>query len=152
MPSNVVTSNARNRRWLAILLGAVLLAGPLGVVRYAPVYLPPAAADEAPLPEGPQDVFGYATLANPLVRFFVVGRPVTSEPARLEGWRRVDRDLLPDPEAAVDGRLFTVGREGLARLDRFEETGARYERMRVLLADGREAWVYRLLPLPPDLP
>ncbi len=142
----------RGPRGVLLLAFVAVVVVALVVVRYAPFYLPPPAETALPLPDGAQAVFGYATLTNPLVRFVVVGRPVPSEPARLEGWRREGRDLVADPDAAVDGRLFTVDPAGLQRLDRFEETDLRYERFLVLLDDDREAWVYRLLPLPPELP
>ncbi len=155
MPFPPVPTRYRRRRWMIVpLVGLVMLLGAVGMVRYAPIYLPPLTEEAAPLPEedGPHHVFGYATLANPLVRLVVVGRPVPSAPARLEGWRREGRDMLPDADSMVDGRLFAVDRAGLYRLDRYEETGARYQRFRVVLEDGREAWVYRLLPLPPEMP
>ncbi|TVQ32782.1 MAG: gamma-glutamylcyclotransferase [Geminicoccaceae bacterium] len=137
------------RRWLVLVV--ILLAAPFLVLRYAPVHLPARSEAAPPVLAGPHDVFGYATLANPWVRFWVVGRLVPGEPATLEGWRREGRDLIPDAEGVTEGVVFTVAPAGLVRLDRFEETGTRYQRFRVILADGRDAWVYRLVPLAPPL-
>ncbi len=118
------------------------------VVRELPFFLPdlPAAAPE--VPEERQLVFGYATLANPLIRTLVTGRWQASSPATLESMERVGRNLFPVPAGEVEGRVFSVGPQELRRLDRFEETGLRYDRDLVRLADGREAWVYRMIPVP----
>lgn len=134
-------------RLLAALLAlACLLA--LGI-RLTPLHLPPLPEAAPVLPEGPQLVFGYATLANPLVRYAVVGRAVPSEPARLEGWQRSGRDLLLAPDGHVEGRVFSVSPEELRRLDRYEQAGPRYRRQALLLEDGRLAWVYTMLIAPP---
>lgn len=124
---------------------AVLGVGAAGMVSHAPVYLPALPAGAPPLPDEKTRVFGYATLADPLVRLVVVGRPVTSDAAGLPGWRRVGRDLAPDPEAVTQGRVFYVTPEGLRRLDRYEQTGFRYSRTKKMLDDGSPAWVYGLL-------
>ncbi len=128
------------------LLGLVLLvAVALAVIRFAPFYLP-TLPDAAPgAGAGPHAVFGYATLANPAVRFVVIGEPAPSRMGLLEGYRRAGRDLEADPDAAVAGRVFIVDGRGLERLDRYEQTGLRYDRRREELADGTAAWVYRLI-------
>ena len=133
----------RLARILAVV--AVLGGGAVGIVGHAPVYLPTLPVGAPPLPEGPTRVFGYATLADPLVRLVVVGRPVRSEGAALPDWRRVGRDLAPDPGAVTTGRVFEVSPEGLRRLDRYERAGYRYSRTKKTLADGTQAWVYGLL-------
>ena len=129
------------------LAGVGLAAGlTAGVVGFMPVYLPPLPDSAPPIPEGKALVFGYATLSNPVVRSVVVGRPVPSEAAALGGWTRMGRDLAAHPGAQVEGRVFAVSSAGLERLDRFEQTGLRYDRFLKTLDDGREAWVYRMLP------
>jgi hypothetical protein len=136
-------------RWMVAAFG-VVMAGLWGLVAYMPVYLPtvtPAMLGAQPAREsGPQDVFGYATLTHPLVRFLVIGRPVPAAPAKLEGFLRDGRDLRPDSDSVVAGQVFTVGPEGLLRLDRYERLGERYRRDLRTLTDGRKVWVYQLLP------
>ncbi|MGY6411020.1 MAG: gamma-glutamylcyclotransferase family protein [Alkalilacustris sp.] len=128
-----------------LIAAAALATGAVGVITQAPVYLPALPSGAPPIPEGKSRVFGYATLADPLVRLVVVGAPVRSEAAALPGWRRHGRDLLADPEAVTTGRVFTVDADGLRRLDRYEQAGYRYHRVKKTLADGSEAWVYGLI-------
>ena len=128
-----------------MIVAAALVTGAVGVIGHAPVYLPTLPSGAPPIPEGPSRVFGYATLADPLVRLVVVGGPVRSEPAVLPGWRRVGRDLVEDLEAVTEGRVFTVSPGGLRRLDRYEQAGYRYHRIKKVMADGSEAWVYGLI-------
>ena len=47
-----------------------------------------------------------------------------------------------DSNAHVQGELYWVDREHLARLDRFEGVPRLYERQSWPLRDGRAAWVY----------
>ncbi len=96
--------------------------------------------------EGPHKVFVYGTLRSGLVRWIVKGRAGESRSARLEGFRRSALDLEEAPGEHVEGEVITVSAEELARLDRYERLGIRYERVRLVLADGTEAWVYRRLP------
>ncbi len=127
------------------LILVVILVLALGMIWRAPVFLP-QLTDAAPsLPAGEQQVFGYATLAHPAVRSVVAGRWLPGEEAVLKGWERVGRHLRPDPEGRVEGIVFTVSPEGFRRLDRYEQAGVRYLRERKTLADGSEAWVYRLI-------
>ena len=128
-----------------LIVVAALGTGAVGVVSQAPVYLPTLPSGAPPVPEGESRVFGYATLADPLVRLVVVGGPVRSDSATLPGWRREGRDLVRDPEAVTDGRVFSVDAEGLRRLDRYEQAGYRYHRVKKTLDDGSEAWVYGLI-------
>ena len=128
-----------------LIVLAALATGAVGVIGHAPVYLPTLPSGAPPVPEGESRVFGYATLADPLVRLVVVGGPVRSQPAALPGWRREGRDLVEDPEAVTPGRVFSVAADGLRRLDRYEQAGYRYYRFKKTLADGSEAWVYGLI-------
>lgn len=127
-------------RRFALLLAVLVLAAL--TVRLAPPYLPAPAAFPPAVPDGPHLVFGYATLANPLVRYAVVGRAVPSEAAALSGWERQGRNLVVAPDARVRGRLFSVSPEELTRLDRYERAGDRYRRLPLALDDGQVAWVY----------
>ena len=130
----------RGARRFALLL-AVLVVAAL-TIRLAPLHLPPPTAFPPEVPEGPQLVFGYATLSNAFVRYAVVGRAVPSAAAGLSGWEREGRNLVVAPDGQVRGRLFSVSPDELARLDRYERAGERYRRLPLVLDDGRTAWVY----------
>ncbi|WP_372957723.1 gamma-glutamylcyclotransferase family protein [Marinobacter sp.] len=101
--------------------------------------------------DGSQDhkVFVFGTLQQPWIRYIVMGRAGESEPATLRGYRKEALDIRPEPGATVQGQLIRVSPDELARLDRYERLGIRYERVRMVLADGTLAWVYRLLPPEP---
>ncbi|WP_302142915.1 gamma-glutamylcyclotransferase family protein [Halomonas alkalicola] len=131
---------------LATLLGLPLaLAGWLWLTMLSPFtydrpdHLPPIEA-------GPHEVFVYGTLRSGLVRWIVTGRAGESRPAELRDFRRSALDLEEAPGERVEGEVITVSAEELARLDRYERLGLRYERVRLTLADGSDAWVYRRLP------
>lgn len=128
--------------WIVL---AVIILALWALITRAPIYLPRLDANAPPLPEGDSDVFGFATLTNPVVRFVVVGRPVPAEPAQLRGWQRDRRDIRDAPEMLLDGVRFRVSPQELQRLDRYERTGRKYRRDLMRLEDGRAAWVYRLI-------
>ncbi len=67
-------------------------------------------------------------------------------PAILEGYQRNGLDLSPEPDSNVEGLLLRVDADELARLDRYERLGIRYERVEVTLGNGTSAWVYLRLP------
>ena len=131
-------------RRIGLSLGLMLLVAAFLVLR-APVFLPALPGAAPDIPEGPQRVFGYATLSNALVRSVVAGTWLPGEPAALDGWERVGRHLREDPAAQVEGVVFTVWPDAFLRLDRYEQTGLRYIRDLKPLTDGTEAWVYRLI-------
>ncbi len=133
-----------SRTLIFLLPLLVVLAGWLLITR-APVYLPRLDPQAPPPPDGPSLVYGFATLTNPVVRFVVVGRHVPAEPAQLRGWQRHRRDLRDAPDMVLDGVVFEVTPEELIRLDRYEQTGRKYRRDKLVLEDGRMAWVYRLI-------
>lgn len=95
---------------------------------------------------GPHQVFVYGTLTYAPVRLVVMGTMGEPEPARLEGFERKGLDITPAPDAHIEGLRLTVTSAQLKRLDRYERLGVRYERVRLPLADGTTAWVYRRLP------
>lgn len=119
----------------------LLLVGYLWLTMLSPLtyerpdHLPPIA-------QGEHQVFVYGTLRYSLVRWWVYGRAGSPQAARLEGFRRSGLDLEPSAEDAVDGLLLRVDEHELARLDRYERLGIRYERVPKRLADGDIAWVY----------
>ncbi|QFU01639.1 AIG2-like family protein [Halomonas sp. THAF5a] len=101
-----------------------------------------------PIQEGPHRVFVYGTLTHAPIRWLVYGRAGEPRPAVLEGFRRRGLDLASCGECEVEGLRLSVTAEELARLDRYERLGIRYERVRLTLRDGTSAWVYRRLPEP----
>lgn len=140
-------NSMRPRRLLATtLIGTPLAAaGWLWLTMLSPyTYERPEHLD--PIGEGPHEVFVYGTLRVPPVRWIVIGGRVETRPAHLEDWRRNGLDLEPAPGERVPGEVLSVAADELARLDRYERLGIRYERVRLPLADGSEAWVYRRLP------
>lgn len=90
-------------------------------------------------------VFAYGTLTSPVVRIIVTWRLQETRPARLRGYRRDDRNIVPDARAVVEGIVFDVTPRELRRLDLYERVGERYERISVILKDGETAWAYRAL-------
>lgn len=90
-------------------------------------------------------VFVYGTLRRPWVRWLVMGRAGSSEPAELPGFSRERLDIKPVAGAVTEGEVITVTAEELRALDRYERLGVRYERVELTLQDGQSAWVYRLM-------
>ncbi len=124
-----------------VLLGLwLLLLSPYG-------YTPPA---EAPGwgSERIQPVFVYGTLRKPIVRRLVIGRAVGTREATLPGYRKERLNIVADPQAMTQGEVMDVQIDELARLDRYERLGVRYERLWLQLADDSHAWVYRRLAPP----
>lgn len=90
-----------------------------------------------------QELFVYGSLRYSLVRRLVFGGSGRPTAALLPGYRREGLDIVVDDRAEVPGLLLTVDQRQLAALDRYERVGRRYDRVRVELADGSQAWVYR---------
>ncbi|MGM0637727.1 MAG: gamma-glutamylcyclotransferase family protein [Pseudomonadota bacterium] len=133
------------------LLFATLLGLPLAVAGWLWLtLLSPFTYDRpdhlAPIEAGLHEVFVYGTLRFGLVRWLVTGRAGESRSATLEDFQRTALDLEEAPGERVKGEVITVSAAELARLDRYERLGIRYERVRLTLADGSAAWVYRRLP------
>ncbi|MBF8221607.1 gamma-glutamylcyclotransferase family protein [Halomonas sp. 328] len=133
------------RYLLTGLLGLPLLAaGYLWWTMLSPFgYSPPEALP--PIAEGEHRVFVYGTLRHAPLRWVIYGRAGDPQPAILPGYRREGLDITRDASASVEGLLLRVDAEELARLDRYERLGIRYERVERHLADGQPAWVYRRL-------
>lgn len=91
-------------------------------------------------------VFVYGTLRYLPIRWVVMGASGNPQPAFLEGFERQGLDLSANEDAKVAGLLLTVTAQQLARLDRYERLGVRYERVRQTLKDGQTVWVYVRLP------
>lgn len=72
----------------------------------------------------------------------------------LPGWRLVLRKFAliePDPASACPIGLWQVTEAHMASLDRYEGPHT-YERARLLLPDGDEAWIYHELAFRPGPP
>ncbi len=137
---------SRLRFFLLALFGLpVAIAGWLWLTMLSP-FTYDRPEDLAPITAGPHEVFVYGTLRLGLVRWIVMGRAGDSETAVLEGFRREGLDLTEAPGEQVEGEVIEVYAEELARLDRYERLGFRYERVRLELAEGHKVWVYRRLP------
>lgn len=107
--------------------------------------------DLADIEQRSHHVFVYGTLRYAPVRWIVMGGSGDPQAANLEGYQRNGLDLSPLPDSQVDGLRLRVTADQLARLDRYERLGIRYERVEKQLADGTRAWVYQRLPNPQGL-
>ncbi|HSP56831.1 MAG TPA: gamma-glutamylcyclotransferase family protein [Halomonas sp.] len=133
-------------KWLSGLLLSTCLAvaGWLWLTMLSPfMYDRPEHLES--VAEGPHRVFVYGTLRYAIVRWVVMGRAGETQPATLDGFQRDALDIVESPQGSVGGKIITVSADELSRLDRYERLGLRYERVRLDLTDGREAWVYRRL-------
>ncbi|GHC26694.1 gamma-glutamylcyclotransferase family protein [Aidingimonas halophila] len=133
------------RRWrylLAAIAGVpVCIALYLWLTLLSPfLYERPDSLDA--IEPGTHQVFVYGTLQYAPVRWLVYGRSGNPETVYLENFRRDGLDLEPVSGSRVEGLLLTVDEKELAKLDRYERLGIRYERQRLTLSDGSRAWVY----------
>jgi len=90
-------------------------------------------------------VFVYGTLTKPWVRWLVMGRAGESEPSALVGFRKDKLNIKTGPKMVTKGEVIKVNADELRALDRYERLGVRYERIELLLQDGKSVWVYRLV-------
>lgn len=157
-PSYVTDTKSYNERrpglvktvWfkrLVIVMGTGLLgvAGWLWLTMLSPWFYerPKGLAD---IEQRTHQVFVYGTLRYAPVRLVVMGSLGDPTSAVLEGYQRDGLDLSPQSESDVEGLLLRVNAAKLARLDRYERLGIRYERVQVTLRNGTTAWVYLRLP------
>jgi gamma-glutamylcyclotransferase (GGCT)/AIG2-like uncharacterized protein YtfP len=97
-----------------------------------------------------ETVFAYGTLKDPKVQMDVVGRKMEGTPDHLDGcikshFQHSDRKTYPiilcDINGpGVDGLVFSVSPEELAKMDEYEEDA--YRRVKVTLKSGTPAWAY----------
>jgi len=138
-------------RWLFVLMiTGIVLATVLGTGGFWYTFMSPYGyhpSEPAIIDEriSEQDVFVYGTLRYDWLRWIIMGTPIETREAVLEGYRRQDLDILPQPDARVQGDVLTVSPAALKALDRYERLGIRYTRESVKLADGDTAWVYKRL-------
>jgi gamma-glutamylcyclotransferase (GGCT)/AIG2-like uncharacterized protein YtfP len=95
-----------------------------------------------------EHLFVYGTLKDPEIQQHLVGRTIEGTPDRLSGYRSHFLlnypTALPDANGWVHGLILTVTPQELNRFDEYE--GTAYERVRVCLESGAEAWMYRGRP------
>lgn len=118
-----------------------------------------ASTDEQEREAATHAVFSFGTLRQESVQQTLYGGTVPTVPDALVGWRLTTvritdpaviaasgSDLHPgiersgDVDDRVDGGVLTLDDAALAATDRYESVG--YERTSVVLASGREAWIY----------
>lgn len=90
-------------------------------------------------------VFAYGTLTNPVIRWLIIHQNVQTESAQLRDYHRDGLDVHARKGAITEGIVFEVDAKALRKLDRYERVGERYERVKMSLADGSQAWVYQRL-------
>lgn len=96
-----------------------------------------------------EQLFVYGTLLDASVQQKVLGRVAAGQPDRLAGYKKykikLGRHVYPiiKPEAGglVEGAVLAVTPTELKRIDQYE--GQAYQRKKVTLASGRQAWVYQ---------
>lgn len=108
------------------------------------LYSPPD--DVQPVEQRTHQLFVYGTLRYEAIRWIVLGVSGKPKAAVLKGYQREGLNITPQPESQVEGLKLTVTHQELARIDRYERLGVRYERVEKQLADGSSAWVYVRLP------
>jgi len=114
------------------------------------------------MPSDPGELlFCYGTLQRADVQIAELGRELMGSTDQLHGFRAVRLPITDPQEAqrngapfylalvpgageAISGMVYTVSPEELELADRYEAED--YIRQRVLLASGREAWVYLAAP------
>ncbi|TVP51273.1 MAG: gamma-glutamylcyclotransferase [Halomonas sp.] len=126
-------------------LGLISVAGWLWLTMLSPWFYD--RPDDLPdIEQRSHQVFVYGTLRLAPVRLVVMGSFGAPEEAVLEGYQRSGLDLSQQPGSQVEGLRLRVDATELARLDRYERLGIRYERVKKTLTDGSNAWVYLRLP------
>lgn len=129
------------RLFIALAVALLGLAGWLWLTMLSPWFYD-RPADLPAIEQRTHQVFVYGTLRYAPIRLVVMGSFGDPEEAVLEGYRRNGLDLSPQPGNRIKGLRLRVDAVELARLDRYERLGIRYERVVKTLADGSRAWVY----------
>ena len=95
-------------------------------------------------------LFAYGTLQQPAVQQLLLGRELASTPDVLDDYEKISITLgstaypiiQPQAGAEVSGLLLSVEADDLPKLDHYET--AAYQRVRVTLRSGVDAWVFRV--------
>ena len=96
-------------------------------------------------------LFSYGTLRQPEVQRGTFGRELACEPDSLPGFRaatagpHADAQFTGNPADRVDGVALDLTETELSASDEYERAFD-YERIRVTLSSGRDAWVYVYSP------
>lgn len=130
---------------VASVFGLISVAGWLWLTMLSPWFYDRPDALPA-IEQRTHHVFVYGTLRYAPIRLIVMGSFGAPEDAVLEGYQRNGLDLTQQPNSQVEGLRLRVDASELARLDRYERLGIRYERVKKTLNDGSSAWVYLRLP------
>lgn len=93
-------------------------------------------------------LFVYGTLKDPKIQEEVIGSSKEMVSDSLDGYTTVRKKivdgvypvLIPDPTSSVIGKVISVKKDELSRIDEYETKV--YERKQVVLKSGRQAWVY----------
>ncbi|MDQ7730175.1 gamma-glutamylcyclotransferase family protein [Halomonas sp. SpR8] len=133
------------RLFTAVAVALLGVAGWLWLTMLSPWFYD-RPADLPAIEQRTHQVFVYGTLRYAPIRLVVMGSFGDPEEAVLEGYRRNGLDLSPQPGNRIQGLRLRVDAVELARLDRYERLGIRYERVVKTLDDGSRAWVYLRLP------
>ncbi|WP_290612853.1 gamma-glutamylcyclotransferase family protein [Arsukibacterium sp. UBA3155] len=140
------------RTMLALSALFMILAGYLWLTFASPYGYHPRGELPAIDDNARYSVFVYGTLKQPWVRYLVMGRAGTGNPATLPGYQKEALNITPAPGAVTKGLVITVSGTELRALDRYERLGVRYERVELPLESGETVWVYQLMdPLVQEL-
>jgi len=95
-----------------------------------------------------ENLFVYGALKDPEFQKKIFGRAVQGVPDVLPGYVRSSIEVngntypvaMPNEKGEMDGLVIMIGPDEMAHIEAFEETT--YEKKRVTLKSGRQAWVY----------
>ncbi len=96
-----------------------------------------------------QNLFSYGSLQQEEVQKTILGRTLKGKSALLKGYRISEKKIYgkypliersPQPTDSVEGTVFKVSNFELYEIDHYESEA--YQRVRVKLGSGINAWVY----------
>jgi len=101
-----------------------------------------------------EQIFSYGTLQSKEIQMQVFNKLLTGTPDQLPGYQLKDLKIeeefgmtdyfvaIPseNPSDEIDGIVFTISSEDLAKADLFESNA--YKRIEITLKSGITAWVY----------
>lgn len=101
-----------------------------------------------------EQIFSYGTLQSKEIQMQVFNKLLTGTPDQLPGYKLKDLQIeeefgmtdyfvavpAEDPSDMIDGIVFSISGEDLAKADQFESNA--YKRIEITLKSGITAWVY----------
>ena len=101
-----------------------------------------------------EQIFSYGTLRSKEIQMQVFNRLLTGTPDQLTGYKIKDLQIEEEfgmenyfvatpsenPSDTIDGIVFTITNEDLAKADLFESNA--YKRVEIALKSGTTAWIY----------